>query len=310
MASEPPVDLAFTPKKVLSWENGFIVIGVDGELQKLSSDYSPIDTFVKPFPMSIRNAVIIGGKLIATWLDSELLLARMAAIDLNEKLVQGIERSELRVRRTIDKALHPAASSWSHVLDAEPLALNSNTNSFAFVLWKKGIYHMTQDAHEIWRRKEPQWRQLSKLPRAQETVKAIVKEDVVEIWSRGMGLNRYDIQSGDLISSDVIDCEGFILDVYNDGDKYLLQLNDNEVAMLEGNNIILRARLSGPVSDAYWSENEQGWYISGWREIILLTVNNFEKITLDEIPVFYDNVRKLALFNDAKWRKVSFGEEE
>ena len=119
MASEPPVDLEFTPKKVLSWENGFIVIGVDGELQKLSGDYSPIETFVKPFPMSIRNAVIIDGKLIATWLDSELLLARMAAIDLNEKLVQGIERSELRVRRTIDKALHPAASSWSHVLDAE-----------------------------------------------------------------------------------------------------------------------------------------------------------------------------------------------
>ena len=310
MASEPPVDLEFTPKKVLSWENGFLVIGVDGELQKLSSDYSLIDTFVKPFPMSIRNAAIIGGKLIATWLDSELLLARMAAIDLNEKLVQGIERSELRVRRTIDKALHPAASTWSHVLDAEPLALDSNNKSFTFVLWKKGIYHMTHDAHEIWRQKEPQWRQLSKLPRAQETVKAIVKEDVVEIWSRGMGLNRYDIESGDLLSSDVINGEGFILDVYNDGNKYLLQLNDNEVVMLEGNNIILRARLSGPVSDAYWSEKEQGWYISGWREIVLLTVNNFEKITLDEIPVFYDDVRKLALFNDAKWRQVSFGEEE
>ncbi len=310
MASKPPVDLEFTPKKVLSWENGFLVIGVDGELQKLSSDYSLIDTFVKPFPMSIRNAAIIGGKLIATWLDSELLLARMAAIDLNEKLVQGIERSELRVRRTIDKALHPAASTWSHVLDAEPLALDSNNKSFTFVLWKKGIYHMTHDAHEIWRQKEPQWRQLSKLPRAQETVKAIVKEDVVEIWSRGMGLNRYDIESGDLLSSDVINGEGFILDVYNDGNKYLLQLNDNEVVMLEGNNIILRARLSGPVSDAYWSEKEQGWYISGWREIVLLTVNNFEKITLDEIPVFYDDARKLALFNDAKWRQVSFGEEE
>ncbi len=169
---------------------------------------------------------------------------------------------------------------------------------------------MTHDAHEIWRQKEPQWRQLSKLPRAQETVKAIVKEDVVEIWSRGMGLNRYDIESGDLLSSDVINGEGFILDVYNDGNKYLLQLNDNEVVMLEGNNIILRARLSGPVSDAYWSEKEQGWYISGWREIVLLTVNNFEKITLDEIPVFYDDARKLALFNDAKWRQVSFGEEE
>jgi hypothetical protein len=169
---------------------------------------------------------------------------------------------------------------------------------------------MTHDAHEIWRQKEPQWRQLSKLPRAQETVKAIVKEDVVEIWSRGMGLNRYDIESGDLLSSEIINGEGFILDVYNDGNKYLLQLNDNEVVILEGKNIILRARLSGPISDAYWSEKEQGWYISGWREIVLLTVNNFEKITLDEIPVFYDDIKKLALFNDAKWRKVSFGEEE
>jgi len=310
MASEHPEDLGFTPKKVLQWKNGYLVIGVDGELQKLSNDYSQIDNFVKPFPMSIKNATIIGEKLIATWLDSELLLARMAAINLNDKLVQGVDRSELRVRRTIDKALHPAASSWSHVLDAEPLALNSNKRSFTFVLWKKGIYNMTHEAHEIWRRKEPQWKQLSKLPRAQETVNVIVKDDVIEIWSRGMGLNIYDLENGDLISSDVINSDGFLLDVFNDGEKYLLQLNDNHVAMLEDKKIILHARLSGPVSDARWCDKKQGWYICGWREIVFLSTENYVKVTLNEIPIYYDEIRNLALFNDSKWRHVSLGEEE
>ncbi len=310
MASELPEDLGFTPQKILSWSNGYLVIGVDGELQKLTTNYEPIDKFVKPFPMSIGNATIIGETLIATWLDSELLLARMAAIDLSSKLVQGVERSELRVRRTIDKALHPASSIWSHVLDAEPLALDSNNNSFAFVLWKKGIYNMTHDAHEKWRRKEPHWNQLSKLPRAQETVKLIVKEKILEIWSKGMGVNEYDLETGDILSSEVIDNEGFLLNVFNSGEKYLLQLNDNEVAMLEGKNIILRAKLSGPVSDAFWCDNKKGWYLSGWREIIFLSVSHFTKITLDEIPVYYDNIRKVALFNDSKWRNIILDEEE
>ena len=310
MASEHPVQLGFTPKKILAWKNGYLAIGVDGELQKLTHDYAPIDTFVKPFPMSIRNAAIIGEKLIATWLDPELLLARMAAINLNETLVQGVERSELRVRRTIDKALHPAGSTWSHVLDAEPLALDSDERSFTFVLWKKGIYNMSVDAHEKWRCKEPQWRQLSKLPKAEETVDVIVKQDSVEIWSRGLGVNRYNLESGDLESSDVINSDGFLLNVFNFGEKYLLQLNDNEVAMLDGKNITLRARLSGPISDAYWCEKKQGWYISGWREIVFLAQNDFSKTTLDELPIYYDDARNLALFNDSQWRHVSLGEEE
>ena len=310
MASGLPDDLGFTPQKVLSWANGYLVIGVDGELQKLSTEYEAIDSFVKPFPMSIGNATIIDEKLIATWLDSELLLARMAAIDLNYKLVQGVDRSELRVRRTIDKALHPAASSWSHVLDAEPLALDSNTTMFAFVLWKKGIYNMTHDAHEIWRSKEPQWKQLSKLPRAQETVKLIVKEDMLEIWSRGMGVNQYDLETGEILSSEVVDSEGFLLDVFNSGERYLLQMNDNEVVILEGRNIVLRARLSGPISDAFWSEKKQGWFLTGWREIVFLSINRFSKITLDELPIYYDNIRKIALFNDSKWRNIELDEEE
>ena len=106
---------------------------------------------VRPFPTPIRDAVIVGDRLIATWLDQELLLARMAALDLQNDFTEGVNRGELRVRRTIDKSLHPSGNEWSHVLDAEPISLQSNQNSFSFVLWRKGVYNLSVNSIENWR---------------------------------------------------------------------------------------------------------------------------------------------------------------
>jgi hypothetical protein len=310
MASELPPNLMFTPKEILSWRDGYIAIGVDGELQKLSVDYRPIGKPMKPFPAPIRNATILKDKLIATWLDSELLLARMASIDLNDEIKEGVERSDLRTRRTIDKAIHPEGALWSHVLDAEPLFLASNDDSFTFVLWRKGIYTMTEDAYETWRSEEPSWKSIAKLPRSEETISIIMKENEVEIWSRGGGMNRYDMENGLLTEQKVIDTEGFLLSVYQDSNNYLFQLNDGQVAMFDGEKIVLKAKLSGPIQTAYWDNENEGWHISGWREIIFISATSSERISIGEIAVYYDDDKKYVLCNDAKWYDLSLKEEE
>lgn len=310
MASELPVNLEFTPKEILPWNEGYIAIGVDGELQKLDLDYTPLKKPTMPFPTPIRNATILGSKMVVTWIDSELMLARMAAFDLTQDFVQGVERSELRVRRAIDKAIHPAGNIWSHVLDAEPLAMDSQDSSFTFVLWKKGIYNMTMDALEKWRSEEPSWNKLAKYPRSQETVNVIMNDKYVEVWSRGGGLNRYDHENGSLVENIILDLDGFILDVYHDSNNYLLKLNDGFVALFDGEKIILKAKLSGPVSNVAWCESTDGWYISGWREIVFLSQNNFKRMELEEIPVYYDYSRKIAMCNDSNWYRVQFDDEE
>lgn len=310
MASELPASLDFTPKQIIEWNEGFIAIGIDGELQKLDSNYVQINKPINPFPTPIRNSTIIESKMIVTWIDSELMLARMASFDLTQDFIQGVERSELRVRRTLDRAIHPAGNIWSHVLDAEPLAIDSRNSSFTFVLWRKGIYNMTKDAHEKWRSEEPSWNKLSKYPRAEETVNVIMNDDFVEIWSRGGGINRYDHENGNLIEQKIIEIDGFLLNVYNHSKNYLLQLNDGYIALFDGENILLKAKLSGPISDAYWSENRQGWYISGWREIIFVSKNEYQRKELVELPVYYDHRRKIALCNDSNWYHVQINDEE
>lgn len=310
MASELPASLDFTPKQIIEWNEGFIAIGIDGELQKLDSNYVQINKPINPFPTPIRNSTIIESKMIVTWIDSELMLARMASFDLTQDFIQGVERSELRVRRTLDRAIHPAGNIWSHVLDAEPLAIDSRNSSFTFVLWRKGIYNMTKDAHEKWRSEEPSWNKLSKYPRAEETVNVIMNDDFVEIWSRGGGVNRYDHENGNLIEQKIIEIDGFLLNVYIHSKNYLLQLNDGYIALFDGENILLKAKLSGPISDAYWSENRQGWYISGWREIIFLSKNEYQRKELVELPVYYDHKRKIALCNDSNWYHVQINDEE
>jgi len=310
MASELPTSLEFTPKEIIPWDEGFIAIGVDGELQKLDTDYLPIKSSFMPFPTPIRNATILGSKMVITWIDSELMLARMAAFDLTQDFIQGVERSELRVRRAVDRAIHPAGNIWSHVLDAEPLALDSMNTAFTFVLWRKGIYNMTMDAHEKWRSEEPSWEILAKYPRSEETVNVIMNGKFVEVWSRGGGINRYDQENGSLVDNTVIDLDGFLLNVYHDSNHYLLQLNDGYVALFDGRNIILKAKLSGPISSASWCNIANGWYISGWREIIFLSTNNYQRKELPEIPVYYDNNRKIALCNDSNWYNVQLSDEE
>ena len=303
--------LEFTPKCVLPYQEGYIVVGVDGELQKLDKNYTPLLNHVKPFPTPIRDATISQNTLIATWLDPELLLARIAAIDLTNDLQQGVNRGDLRIKRTIGNAIHPHGNLWSHVLDAEPLALSSNEQSFTFILWKKGIYNLSVDEIENWRAPPAKWEQLEKLPRANEPVALIdCKEGFVEVWSKGGGVKKHDVSNGKIINQTVIDLDGFVEKVFKHEDEYLIMLNDSRLVMMRKGNILVSAKISGPINDAKYHSKNKKWYIAGWRELIIIGEANHVRIGIDEIAVYIDPKRSLYLCNDSHWNTFQNDEEE
>jgi hypothetical protein len=310
MAWGIPDKLEFTPKEVLRYFDGHIVVGVDGELQKIDHDGNLVGQPKKPFPTPIKSAVIIDNMLVATWLDQELLLARMAAIDLNNDFQQGVNRGDLRVRKTVDKSIHPQGNTWSHVLDAEPLSLTANSNSFTFVLWRKGIYNLSVDAIENWRSPEPSWKKLAKIPRAMETVGTTCDEQYFESWSKGGGIIRFDIQSGKTIESKIIPIDGYLEAVFKHGEHYLLQLNNSTIAIYEAGEIKLTAKLSGPINYAEWSEDDQGWHIAGWRELAFISAKTMSRTQLSEIAVYIDGNSGIYLCNDGTWDITDAQEEE
>ncbi len=310
MAWGIPDNLEFTPKEVLRYFDGHIVVGVDGELQKIDHDGNLVGQPKKPFPTPIKSAVIIDNMLVATWLDQELLLARMAAIDLNNDFQQGVNRGDLRVRKTVDKSIHPQGNTWSHVLDAEPLSLTANSNSFTFVLWRKGIYNLSVDAIENWRSPEPSWKKLAKIPRAMETVGTTCDEQYFESWSKGGGIIRFDIQSGKTIESKIIPIDGYLEAVFKHGEHYLLQLNNSTIAIYEAGEIKLTAKLSGPINYAEWSEDDQGWHIAGWRELAFISAKTMSRTQLSEIAVYIDSNSGIYLCNDGTWDIIDAQEEE
>ena len=310
MAWGIPDNLEFTPKQVMRYFDGHIVVGVDGELQKIDLEGNLVGQPKKPFPTPIKSAAIIDNMLIATWLDQELLLARMAAIDLNNDFQQGVNRGDLRVRKTIDKSIHPQGNSWSHVLDAEPLSLAANSNSFGFVLWRKGIYNLSVEAIENWRAPEPSWKKLAKIPRAMETVSTTCDEQYYEVWSKGGGIIRFDIQSGKTVDSKIIPLDGYLEGVFKHGEHYLLQLNNSVVAIYEAGEIKLTAKLSGPINYAEWSEMNQGWHIAGWRELAFISAKTMSRTQLSEIAVYIDSKSGIYLCNDGTWDIIDAQEEE
>lgn len=54
-----------------------IAVGVDGQLCRMDDEWNPIEDFASPFPAPIEHVIMIDDVLVATWIDRELLVARM-----------------------------------------------------------------------------------------------------------------------------------------------------------------------------------------------------------------------------------------
>jgi hypothetical protein len=303
MAIATPLQLPFTPSRILQLDDGYLVIGYDGELLLLDSNLVYTEKPVSPFPIAIGQSCIVGNNLIATWLDSELMLARMASIDLDDKFIEGPSRSDLRIQKSLATALHPAGNSWSRVLDSQPLALATDGQRIVLVLWQKGIYCLNADSSEIWRSPPPVWSEVSNMPRSDETVSMTFHGSELHIWCAAGGRLVLDADDGTILRSEKVELDTVIENVYRDSEHELVCGNNGEAFHLSDSILRLQTDITGPIQNAIWDSESNAWRISGWRKEVLLkdqpTVNQF-----DEIPMCCLNIdgQWWNLFNDGSWK--------
>ena len=87
-------NLLFPPQKLFELENNrILVIGMNGEIQILDENLIAEFDYKKPFPTSISISSVSKNTLFACWIDLELMIARMASIDLNSGINNGITRA-------------------------------------------------------------------------------------------------------------------------------------------------------------------------------------------------------------------------
>lgn len=284
--------LPFHPNMVLHWEKGFIALGIDGEFLELDLDLKPIGEPKRPFPSSIKDAVLVKDTLIATWIEHELMVARMAAFEVGNGFIDGPEKGDLRTRTSIAAALHPAGTVWSHVLDAEPLALGGSDEQFAFMLWKKGMYMMGMDAEEHWRKPEPQWKELERLPYAEVTIELTFDQNRLYVWSRGAGFIAYDSETGQQVDSGTVPVDGILTSVYSTDNQHLLCFEDGKVVWYANGEVRKQEQLNGAIQHALWNHEHQHWHIAGWREECVVSLEATKRSKLNEIPVQIMNHKK------------------
>jgi len=262
--------MAVAPWKVFSFQGEDVIIDVDGGI-------SHKGITAHPFPCEITNAVWCNAGLVATWVDHELRLARMALIDFQNELEEGISRSELRLRNDNVKV---AGSSWSHSLDAEPIAMVSNGNYIIFALYTRGVYCIDVDSTELWR--QPLiGSEESKIPNSNSIAEITVDDEIVTIWTRGGRYRTLSVNTGDVLAEKSLPVECDIESVFSSHDRFLISSKDGWVWELIDDNITVARKLRGTIQDAIYHDDE--WRIISWREDILLS--NQETVLRDELGI-------------------------
>ena len=285
---ESRVQLPFRAMRILETPNVkdvyAVAIGVDGELCRLNEEWELLEPHARPFPMSIQQAIIVDNVLIATWIDRELLLARMACLPLDQAFREGVERGDLRTARNLEQAILPEGAIWAHVLDAEPLALTAMDDGFCFVLWNRGIYGFDVNGVERWRSPPPEWPKLSHLPMSQETVTLHETHSTIEVWSRAGGCLRLSKSNGSEIGSAHFDLEGALSSVYGTETQRVLLLSDGRCYQYKSGSRTADIATKGPIQHALFMDDST-WVFSGWREEIALSESGVTVKNQDEVVV-------------------------
>lgn len=246
-------------------------IDVDGELSK-------------PFPCQITNVGISDSGMVATWVDHELRLARMALLDYNENFANGISKADLRLNRNTAMVSN---SKWCHILDAEPVALKVEDDKIFFALWSRGIYCIDMNATELWRL--PLFDEREKTPpRSNEvTTISVVGENIV-VWSRGGKFKRIESNTGEIIEEGKIDVECDLEVVFNHGENFLLSSNDGWIWEYQGGEITVARKLRGSIQDAVFDGED--WRIICWRDDIMLRGDSTTRKELGVQLIFQDEI--------------------
>ena len=304
-----PATIPFLPRCFLSHEKGYLVIGMDGEFLRLDEQYRALEEAATPFPMRVSHAVHAGDYLFATWIDGELMLARMGSMNLNNAPQTGPKRAELRTANEHASKYHPKGNRWSHVLNAEPLALAVSKSALVFNLWKRGLYALDHDAKELWRQQVPQWNYAKRRPRNEEILAIHIHDEELTITSRGGRAQRRSLSTGELLEEYILNGpEGPLEHHFRHENHDLICSTQGELCWLKDNTVVQRIQLNGPVQGAVWDPYISGWRLAGWREEVIISHQRTEQHAWNEIPVHIQPVKggAMVLFNNGTWLNSHF----
>ena len=273
--SQLPASVPFAPKMLLGTNaEKHLLIGTNGELLWLDNNFNPLGEERIPFPTPLTKACVCKDEIIGVWIDHEIQTARLAAIKIEGEIEQGVGRDEVRLntKQSYSTAIHVKGAVWSHALTAEPLALNSIGDCYAFALWQKGIYFHSPNSEPIWSRGELSWPEIAKYKRAEELSFLHQHKGNIMAWSRGGGWAELSAENGEVIRQGVLEIPEPLTGVfYSEEGKWLLSCGDSAIRinLLEEQESASTVKLAGPINHANWSGESNSWKIAGWRQDII-----------------------------------------
>ena len=215
--------------------------------------------------------------MAATWVERDLSLARLALLDLREPIQSGIDMSDLRVAADGGRSNHHhvAGAIWSHILDAEPLAICEYHGDIVFCTHHRGIYRIGVDSEEVWRRKPLSWDLLGNLPDGDVLVVLTTVGNSIWAFSLGGGWAEIDGDSGQVIRKGIHQFKSSIHGVWYGGDgNWLFGLSENRIAWWNSEDgDISVANVNGPIQDATMSNG--AWMMTGWRQDLRWSKSQF-----------------------------------
>lgn len=268
----------FPPAWILPHDGGTLLVGRDGELLNMDGKGQSSGQHICPFPMTMSHGVILGERLLGTWIDHELRMARFAALDVGA-LASGPAKAS--VRRGQPEALHPAGHAWSHALDAEPLGLIEHEGNVVLALHPDALYLIDAEGREIER---------TTIPKPVDGLGASLvsmhsHEGAVLITLRDGSYHRVSFGGIPPVLLGRSPTAQPVRDVAYGPEGRLVITEDHEALWTDGEHVLMRARLSGPPGQVLWSTNDQAWLIAGWRERVLLGANGFKRTDRDNVDV-------------------------
>ena len=298
--------LDFPPQKLVNLEDGRkLILGMNGELQILDNNLLPLQDKKIPFPTTISHSSVSSDKLFAFWIDLELMIARMAAFNLNEDIPNGPSRSELRSELKNLEIDSFKGAIWSHSLDSEPLAIVSNGEFIFFTTWKRGIYCIDHDSNEIWRIPSIKWN--NNIIESHLIIKMYLNESELVVWTKGSEWAKIDFNNGNLIEQGEFEFLHSLDRVYYFDNKILLCSVDGHISWIEDYDISnsLSIKEKGPVNYALWDSETDSWRLCVWRKDIMWSKSSIQTKNRNEIgkSIFKHEGEWMVLDNSGNFSK-------
>ena len=269
------------PWRIFHTEEGDLVIDVDGKITVNGVTSAP-------FPTEISHAAMCDKGIVATWVDHELRLARMALLSTGDPIENGMSKAELRLNRNTAMV---ASSTWCHIVDAEPLALTAKDDKIIFALWTRGIYCIDSNDNEIWRL--PLFdSELNSPPRSDDVTSIHIVGDEVYVWTRGGKYRIISLEGGEILDDKSLEIECDLEMVYSHSNRFLLSSKDGWAWEILDGEISVARKLRGTIQDAIFDGDD--WRIISWREDIMLRGDS----------VFRDDLGVQILRQDENWMVI------